>query len=70
MSLFRRFLTVVCSVIDPLASSVHDPYSKDPPGKIVDAVEFGMVKSEALWVNAIASRYKQLYSYMRSHTRA
>jgi transposase len=45
--------TAVCSVIEPLASSGHDPYFEDPPGKIVDAVEPSVAKTEALWVNVI-----------------
>jgi hypothetical protein len=51
--------TAVCSVIDPLASPVHDPYFEDPLGKIVDAIEPSMAKTEALWVNVIASRYRR-----------
>ena len=54
--------TAVCRVIDPLASSAHDPYSEDPPEKMMDAVEFGMVKSEAVWVNVSARRYRSMGS--------
>ena len=39
---------------------MYDPYSEEPPEKIMNAFEFGMLKSEALWVNVIASRYRRI----------
>ena len=42
--------TAGCSVIDPIASSVHDLTLRPIPGKIMAAVKLSMAKGEALWV--------------------
>ena len=48
----------VCSFVELLAPSQYmNPYSEDPSGKIMDAVELSIAKREALWVSIIARRY-------------
>src|SRR5215208_1508020 len=46
----RDLPTAGCSVIDPIASSVHGLTLRPIPGKIMAAVELSMAKGEVLWV--------------------